>query len=66
MPNEDGRLAVYVGEMRGVYVAGNPTDTPKTEFMLLAEPYGSVSCEQTIFGPLPAVEWDSWIVGEGI
>lgn len=54
LPNKNGRLAVYVGETRGGYeVAGNPADTLKPEIMLLAEPYGSVSCEQTIFGPLP-------------
>ena len=36
---------MYVGEARTVYeLAGNPTDTPKTEFMLLAEPYGSGAC----------------------
>ena len=45
LPNPDRRHAMYVGEARRVYeVAGNPTDTPKTEFMLLAEPYGSGAC----------------------
>ena len=48
LPNKDGRLAVYVGETRGVYkVAGKPTDTSKPEFMLLAEPYGSGACART-------------------
>ena len=48
LPNEDGRLAVYVGETRGVYdVAGDPTDTPKPDFMLVAERYGSGACAQT-------------------
>jgi len=48
LPSEGGQLAVYVGETKGVYeVAGNPTDTPKPEFMLLTEPYGSGACAQT-------------------
>ena len=48
LPDEDRRLAVYVGETRGVHeVAGDPTDTPKPEFMLVAEPYGCGACAQT-------------------
>jgi len=48
LPNEDRRQAVYIGETRGVYeVAGDPTDTPKPEFMLVAELYGSGACAQT-------------------
>jgi hypothetical protein len=62
LPNEDGRQAVYVG---GVYeVAGEPTDTPKPEFMFVAGPYGSDACAQTTLSPLPAVDWDCCIVGE--
>ena len=35
LPNEDGRLGVYVGETRGVHeVAGNPTDPPTPKLML--------------------------------
>jgi len=59
LPNEDGRLAVYVGETRGAYkVAGNPTDTPKPESMLV--PAHRSPCESS-----PSVDWDSCIVGEG-
>jgi len=48
LPNEDARLAVYVGETRGVYeVAGDPTDTPKPESMLVVGPHGSDACAQT-------------------
>ena len=48
MPNEDGRLAVYVGETRAVYeVAGDPTDAPKPEFTLVAEAYGCGACAKT-------------------
>jgi hypothetical protein len=48
LPNDDGRLPVYVGETMGVYeVAGDPIDTPKPEFMLVAEPYGSGVFPQT-------------------
>ena len=70
LPNEDGRLGVYVGETRGVHeVAGNPTDPPTPEFMFLAELYGSVACAQTtLFNllPSPAVDGNSCIVGEGL
>ena len=56
VPNEDGRLAVYVGEMRGVYdVAGEPTDIARPEFMLVAGPYGSDACTQTTLCCSPAV-----------
>ena len=56
VPNEDARLAVYVGEMRGMYeVAGDPTDPPKQEFMLVAGPYGSDACAQTTLCSSPAV-----------
>ena len=45
MPNDDGRLAVYVGETKGVHkLAGDP---PKFEFILVVEPYGSSACAQT-------------------
>ena len=48
LPNEDGQLAVYVGETTGMHeVAWNPSDTPKPEFMLSAESYGSGACAQT-------------------
>ena len=67
MPNEDGRLVVYVGEMRGVYdVAGEPTDIPKPEFMLVAGPYGSDACAQTTLCCSPAVKWYWCIGGEGM
>lgn len=61
-PNGDGRLVVYVGEMRGVYDPGprNP------ELVLLFQPYGSGACEQTTLRPSPAIDWDSCIVGEGM
>ena len=56
LPDENGRLVVYVGEMRGVYdVAGDPTDIQKPEFMLVAGPYGSDACAQTTLGCSPAV-----------
>ena len=46
--NEDGRLAMYVGETREVHqVAGNPADPPTPEFMLLSEPHGSGAGAQT-------------------
>jgi hypothetical protein len=49
LPNKDGRLSVYVGETRGVYeVVEDPTDTPRPEFILMAGPYGSDACAQTI------------------
>jgi hypothetical protein len=49
LPDVYGRLAVHVGETRGVYeVDGDPTDAPRPEFMLVAEPYGSGACAQTI------------------
>ena len=48
LPNEEGRLAVYVGETRGVYeVDGDPTDHTKPEFMAVAGSYGSDACAQT-------------------
>ena len=48
LPDEDRRLAVYVGETRAVYeVAGDPTDTPKPEFTLVVEAYGCGACAQT-------------------
>ena len=47
-PNEGGRLAVFLGETRGVYeVDGDPTDHTKPEFMVVAGPYGSDACAQT-------------------
>jgi hypothetical protein len=59
LPDQDGRLALYVGETRGVYdVAGDPTDTPRPKFMLVAGPYGSDACAR-------AVDWDCCIIGEG-
>ena len=66
-PNEDGQLAVYVGETRGMYeVAWHPSVASKPEYMLSAESYGSSACAQTTLCPLPAVDWDSCIVGEGL
>ena len=47
MPNEDGRLAAYVGETRGVSNVAGSTGAPQPEFMLLGEPYGSGACALT-------------------
>ena len=66
-PNEDGRLAVFVGETRGVYdVAGEPSNTPMPEFILVAGSYGSDACAQTTLSCSPAVNRDWCIGGEGM
>ena len=47
LPNEERRLAVYVGEMRECMRWLEATVIPKPEFMLLAESNGSGACVQT-------------------
>jgi hypothetical protein len=67
LPNEDGRRAVYVGDTTGVHeIAGDPTDTPKPEFMFVTGPYGSDACAQTTLRLSPVQDWDCCIVGEGM